>query len=101
MLVANREVCILDFRFFLSIVQHASTQSSTPAPRGIASQHLRTFERVLVNKELLTGTVPFNKKLFTGSVLVNNLFFCDHQLLLQNTMILIILGPKCKEEVEN
>ena len=40
----------------------------------MASQHLWTFERVPVNKELLTGTVPVNKKLLTGSVPVNNLF---------------------------
>ena len=31
-----------------------------------------TFLRVLVIKELLTGTVPVNKKLLTGPVLVNN-----------------------------
>ena len=31
--------------FFLSIVRHASTQRRTPAPRGMATQHLRTFER--------------------------------------------------------
>ena len=29
------------------------------------------FFRVLVNKELWTGTVPVNKKLLTGTVLVN------------------------------
>ena len=53
-------------RSFFSIVRHASTQRRTPAPRGMASQHLRTFERVPVNKELLTGTVLVNKKLLTG-----------------------------------
>ena len=44
------------FVFVYSIVWHASTKLRTPLPRGMASQHLRTFERVLVNKELLTGT---------------------------------------------
>ena len=44
----------LNFVFFLSIVRHASTQCRMPAPRGMASQHLRTFERVPVNKSLLT-----------------------------------------------
>ena len=70
--MANREVCTCtqwawggeNYSFvFLSIVRHIISQHRTPAPRGIASQHLQTFERVLVNKELLTGTV-----------LVNNLF---------------------------
>ena len=65
--------CKIDFRFF-STVGHTSIQRRTPAPRGMASQHLLTFERALVNKELLTGTVPFNKKLLTCTVLVNNLF---------------------------
>ena len=60
--------------FLFSIVRHASTQLRMPAPRGMASQHLRTFERVPVNKELLTGTVLVNKKLLTGTVPVNNLF---------------------------
>ena len=59
---------------FFSIVRHASTQRRTPAPRGMASQHLRTFERVPVNKELLTRTVPVNKKSLTGTVPVSNLF---------------------------
>ena len=45
-----------------------------PAPRGMASQHLWTFERIPVNKELLTGTVPVNKKILTGTVPINNLF---------------------------
>ena len=35
-------------------------QHRTQAPRGMASQHLLTFERVPVNKKLLTGTVPVN-----------------------------------------
>ena len=30
---------------FFSIVRHASTQLRMPAPRGMASQHLWTFER--------------------------------------------------------
>ena len=38
--------CKLDFRFFLSIVRHASTQLRKPATRGMASQPLRTFERM-------------------------------------------------------
>ena len=37
----------------------------------MASQHLWTFERVPVNKELLTGTVPVNKELLTGTDPVN------------------------------
>ena len=43
--------CTLDFRFF-SIVRHASTHLRKPATRGMASQHLRTFERgyLRVNK---------------------------------------------------
>ena len=56
--------------FFLSIVLHASTKLRTPAPRGMAGQHLRTFERDPVNKELLTGT----------RVLVNNLFLSIYQI---------------------
>ena len=32
---------------FFCIVRHARTQRRTPAPRGMASQHLRTFERYL------------------------------------------------------
>ena len=31
---------------FFSIVRHASTKLRKPAPRGMASQHLRTFERI-------------------------------------------------------
>ena len=50
--------------FFLSLMY------GMPAP----SQHLRTFERVPVNQELLTGTVPVIKKLLISTVLVNNLF---------------------------
>ena len=34
-----------DFSFFFSIVRHAITQRRTPAPRGMASQHLWTCER--------------------------------------------------------
>ena len=60
--------------FFLSIVLHASTQRRTPAPRGMASQHLRTSERVPVKTELLTCTVSVFKKILIGTVLVNNLF---------------------------
>ena len=33
--------------FFFSIVRYASTHLRKPAPRGMASQHLRTFERGL------------------------------------------------------
>ena len=54
-------------------------------PRDMASQHLRTFERVLVNKELLTSTVSVNTKLLIGTVLVNKLFPKE------NTLINIIL----------
>ena len=43
----------------------------TPAPRGMASHYLRTFERVPVNKSLLTGTFPANKSLLTGTVPAN------------------------------
>ena len=48
--LANREVCTrgwgckLDFFPLLSIVWHASKQRRKPATRGMASQHLRTFE---------------------------------------------------------
>ena len=61
---ADREVCTggsckLDFRFF-SIVRHASTQLRKPATRGIASQHLQTFERWLASVTFcIKGTVPF------------------------------------------
>ena len=44
-----------------SIVRQTSAQCRTPTPRGMASQHIRTFERVPVNKELLTGSVLVNK----------------------------------------
>ena len=64
----------LDFRFFSLLYGTPANISRKPATGGMASQHLRTFERVPVNKELLTGTVPVNKKLLTGTVLVNNLF---------------------------
>ena len=47
------------------------TQRRKTAPGGMASQHLRTFERVLVNKELFTRTVLVDRKLLTGTVLVN------------------------------
>ena len=69
---SNREVYTrggggkLEFRFF-SIIRHASTQLRMPVPRGMASQHLLTFERVLINKELLTRP-PVTR------VPVNNLF---------------------------
>ena len=63
-----------------TIVQHSSTKHRMPAPRGMASHHLRTFERVPVNKELLTGTVPVNKKLLTGTVPVNNLYLYNKHL---------------------
>ena len=33
----------------------------------------KTFYRVPVNKELLTGTIPFNQELLTGMVPINNL----------------------------
>ena len=39
--------------FLFSIVRHTSTQRKTPAPRGIASQHLWTFERDLVSVPIL------------------------------------------------
>ena len=49
----------------------------TPAP-SVERQHPEAwparFERVPVNKELLTGTVPVNKKLLAGTVLDSNLF---------------------------
>ena len=35
--------------FCFSIVRHASTQLRMPAPRGMASQHLQTFERFYLN----------------------------------------------------
>ena len=38
-------VCKLCTLVFFSIVRHASTQRRMPAPRGMANQHLRTFER--------------------------------------------------------
>ena len=55
---------------FFSIVRHASTQHRTPAPRGMASQHLGTFERVPVNKKLLTGT---ESRSITSFILVSAL----------------------------
>ena len=36
----------LDLFFFFSIVRHASTKRIKPATRGMASQLLRTFERI-------------------------------------------------------
>ena len=51
-----------------TIVWNASTHRRTPAPRGMASQHLQTFERFPVNKSLLTRTVLANKSILTGSV---------------------------------
>ena len=53
---------------FFSIVRHASTPCRTPAPRGMASQHLWTFEGVSLKK------VPANKVLFGGTVPANSLF---------------------------
>ena len=53
---------------------YASTQRRKPEPRGMARQYLRTFERVPVNKELLTRSVLVNTKLLTGTVPVSNLF---------------------------
>ena len=38
---------LLEQFFSLSIVRHASTQLRKPATRGMASQHLRTFERAV------------------------------------------------------
>ena len=38
---------------FFSIVRHASTQLRMPAPRGMASQHLQTFERGSGQKEVI------------------------------------------------
>ena len=66
----------------------------------MASQYLRTFERVPVNKELLTGTVPVNKNLLTGTVLVNNLFFihflCRSMAELNNIVILVSCIINCE-----
>ena len=48
----NREVCMwggevqTKLSFFLSIVQHTSTQRKKPATRGMANQQLWTFERI-------------------------------------------------------
>ena len=39
----------LAFLFCFSIVRHASTQHRMPAPSGMVSQHLRTFERCYLN----------------------------------------------------
>ena len=60
--------------FSLSIVRHASTQCRTPAPRGMASQHLRTFERVPAAYSLFAGTVPATYSLFECTVPAFNLF---------------------------
>ena len=38
---------IASLSVYSSIVRHASTKRRTPTPRGMASQHLRTFERFL------------------------------------------------------
>ena len=66
--------------FFFSNIRHASTQCRTPAPRGMASQHLRTFERVPAAYSLFAGTVPAEYSLFVGTVPAFNLF----QMLKQN-----------------
>ena len=66
----NREVCTrgggckLDFQFF-SLFYCMPAPSS--APRGMASQHLRTVERVPVNKEFLTGTPGQGSRSITSS----------------------------------
>ena len=63
---------------FFSIVRHASTQLRTPAPRGMASQHLRTFERVPSAYSLFAGTVPAVYSLFAGTVPAFNLFLNNY-----------------------
>ena len=60
----------LTFVFF-SIVQHASTQRRTPAPRGMASQHQWTVPAAY---SLFAGTVPAAYSLFAGTVPGFNLF---------------------------
>ena len=53
----------------------ASTQRhGQPAPRGMASQHLRTFERVPAVYSLFAGILPAAYSLFAGTVLAFNLF---------------------------
>ena len=43
--------------FFSLLYGTPSNISRKPATEGMDAQHLRTFERVPANKELLTGTV--------------------------------------------
>ena len=48
--------------FFFSIVRHASTKLRTPAPRGMGSQHLRTFDRGLTQCSMWMNVLSrFNK----------------------------------------
>ena len=63
--------------------QHPAKNASTQMN---ASQHLRTFERVPVNKKLLTGTVLVNNlfltfllriKLFFGTLPENNFLMSE------------------------
>ena len=51
-----------------------ATISRKPATGGMASQHLRTFERMHAKAVCVRKRVPVNKELLTGTVLVNNLF---------------------------
>ena len=45
-----------------------------PAPRDVASQHLRTFERLPAAYSLFAGTVPAAYSLFAGTLPAFNLF---------------------------
>ena len=65
-----------------------------PSPEGKNPEAwpASTFERVPVNKELLTGTVPVNKKLFTGTVSQSITFFIT----LSEVLSWPIYDSKCK-----
>ena len=69
----KREVCLqgvggVPYKKKQKSSLHAITKCRKPAPRGMASLHLRTFESVPVRCSLFTGTVPVRCSLFAGTV---------------------------------
>ena len=69
--------CKLDSRFFSLLY---GTQAPSAKNHHTEAWPAKTFERVPVNKELLTETVLVNKKLLTGTVPVNKLLLAGTDL---------------------
>ena len=70
--------CLQDRRSFFSVVWHASTQHRMPALRGMANQHLWTFERSFVGHSMTTGHLVawgYGSMWFLGASNKNNKLF--------------------------